>query len=270
MVAKGAGSFSPSAEKPEHVVKSWGRLNVPIRIIEPVPVSRQQLYAAHDSEYVNGILNCTVPNGFGNKSKLVADSLIWTNGSLLSAAREALKNGAVAVAPTSGFHHAHYSFGGGFCTFNGLMVTAAALLGEAAVRSVGIIDLDHHYGDGTYDIIHELGLQDRVLHFSAGEKWRRPEQAAAFLKILPEIVESFAACDLLLVQLGADPHIHDPLGGWLTTSQLKQRDSSVFKVAKAIGVPVAWTLAGGYQQPLSKVIRLHDNSLLECGRVWCR
>lgn len=235
-----------------------------------MPVTVQQLYAAHDQCYVDGVLNCTIPNGFGNTSKSVADSLIWTSGSMLSAARAALRNGAVAVAPVSGFHHAHHGFGGGFCTFNGLMVTAIALLNESAVRSVGILDLDHHEGDGSNDIIDTLGLKDVVLHYSAGAKWRRPSQAKAFLEILPKIVESFAACDVLLVQLGADPHINDPLGGWMTTSQLKQRDRIVFEVAKAIGVPVAWTLAGGYQQPLSKVIRLHDNSLLECGRVWCR
>jgi hypothetical protein len=33
-----------------------------------------------------------------------------------------------------------------------------------------------------------------------------------------------ADCDVLLYQAGADPHINDPLGGWLTTAQLRERD----------------------------------------------
>ncbi len=267
MVAK-VDSFSPSASKPAEVVASWQRLGVPIQIIEPTPVTVRQLHAAHDADYVDGVLDRSVPNGFGTTSKSVADSLPWTSGSLLSAARAALLNGAVAVSPTSGFHHAHHSFGGAYCTFNGLMVTAIALLNEGVVRSVGILDLDMHRGDGTDDIISVLRLQDQVLHFTAGAKWRSPEQASEFLKILPAIVQSFEACDLLLVQLGVDCHINDPLGGWMTTRQLMQRDRVVFQVAKTIGVPCVFTLAGGYQVPLSKVLRLHDDCLRMCAETY--
>ena len=49
---------------------------------------------------------------------------------MLSAAREALRCGAVAAAPCSGFHHAGYDKAEGFCTFNGLMVTACVLRHE--------------------------------------------------------------------------------------------------------------------------------------------
>ena len=52
---------------------------------------------------------------------------------MLAAAREAIRNTQVAVAPCSGFHHARYGSTAGFCTFNGLMVAALALqaYGEA-------------------------------------------------------------------------------------------------------------------------------------------
>jgi acetoin utilization deacetylase AcuC-like enzyme len=68
----------------------------------------------------------------------------------------------------------------------------------------------------------------------------------------------------LLYQAGADPHIADPLGGWLTTAQLRERDRLVFTRCKALGLPVAWNLAGGYQNPLRKVLDIHDNTMLEC------
>lgn len=257
-------SFSPSAGKPRAVMNSWRDLGIPLSVIAPEPISTDQFYLAHDQDYVDDILACRVNNGFCNKSRAVADTLPWTSGAMLSAAREALANGCVAVAPCSGFHHAGYAGGGGFCTFNGLMVTAAVLLYEGKVARVGILDCDTHYGDGTDAILRKLHLGADVLHYSAGAKWNGPVQAKTFLHTLPSIVESFAACNILLYQAGADPHVDDPLGGWLTTAQLAERDRIVFETALRIGLPVAWNLAGGYQTPLRRVLDIHDNTMRAC------
>jgi len=43
-----------------------------------------------------------------------------------------------------------------------------------------------------------------------------------------------------------------------------ERDRIVFTAALASGTPLAWNLAGGYQEPLSKVIELHVNTMREC------
>jgi len=74
----------------------------------------------------------------------------------------------------------------------------------------------------------------------------------------------FAGCDLLLYQAGADPHVNDPLGGWLTTEQLRERDRRVFTTCRDMRLPIAWNLAGGYQTNLRKVLDIHDNTMLEC------
>jgi len=261
-------SFSPSAGKPAKVVASWAQLGIPLRVIEPVPVTIDQLALAHERDFVEDTLAGRRPNGFGSKSPAVAASLPWTSGSLLSAAREALRNRQVAVAPCSGFHHAGYAHSGGFCTFNGLMVTATTLLDEGAVGRIGILDCDHHYGDGTQNIIDVLGLKDRVQHFSAGREYCLAKQAEAFLARLPGVVKAFAGCDLLLYQAGADPHVNDLLGGWLTERQLAERDRIVFATARRIGLPVAWDLAGGYQYDLRQVLDLHDNTLIECAEAY--
>ena len=261
-------SFSPSAGKPRHVVKSWCNLGVPLRLVEPVPVTVDQLYLAHEKEYVDGVLSLQIPNGFGNTSKEVASTLSWTSGAMLCAAQEAIRNGRVAVAPCSGYHHACFSRSGGYCTFNGLMVAVTVLLDERKATRIAILDLDYHHGDGSEDIISELGLKHEVLHFSAGLKWRKRSQAETFLQILPHIVEEFAGCDLLLYQAGADPHVDDELGGWMTTAQLLERDKIVFLTAKRIGLPVSWCLAGGYQSPLRKVLDIHDNTMLVCSNVF--
>jgi acetoin utilization deacetylase AcuC-like enzyme len=214
------------------------------------------------------VLACRINNGFGNKLPSVADSLPYTCGAIVSAAREALRNGQVAVAPVSGFHHASYKQASGFCTFNGLVVAAQVLKKEGLVKKVGILDFDEHYGDGTASIISTLNLGDWLSQFSAGKDYREASQAKKFLKRIPELVARFSDCDLILYQAGADPHVADPLGGWLTTSQLAERDHLVFKTAKALGIPIAWDLAGGYQYDFRAVLDIHDNTLRACWDVY--
>jgi acetoin utilization deacetylase AcuC-like enzyme len=271
MVAK-FENYSPSAGKPKKVVDSWLKLGVSLDIIEPVPATVAEFCLVHDKEYVRQILACEIDNGFGNKLPEVAASLAHTTGSMLSAAREALKNGNVAVAPCSGFHHAGYANPQGFCTFNGLMVTAAVLLKEGVAKKVGVLDFDMHYGNGTTEIIKHLGIKDSIVHFSAGATYISERQAEDFLMKISKMVRLMENCDLILYQAGADPHIDDPLGGWLTTKQLKERDMLVFSVAKRIGVPVAWNLAGGYQQDedggIRPVLDIHDNTMRECAAIY--
>lgn len=255
-------TFSPSAAKPRLVVADWQARGFPIRIERPVPTTREELALAHDRAYVDGVLDLTRDDGFSNRDANVAASFPWTSGSFLSAAREALTNRQVAVSPTSGFHHAGYAHGGGYCTFNGLMVAAVALLREGNVRRIAILDCDQHYGDGTEDIIERLNLRAHVRHITAETGY--PRDADTLLAALPAMVAGFADCDLLMYQAGADPHVHDPLGGYLTTEQLIERDRRVFRSAALHGLPVVWNLAGGYQSPVKKVVQIHANSMQAC------
>lgn len=76
-------------------------------------------------------------------------------------------------------------------------------------------------------------------HFTAGRIYRSPEQAAEFLTRIPSIVDAMQDCDVVLYQAGADPHVDDPLGGWLIDEQLAYRDQAVFDAARALGIPAA-------------------------------
>ncbi len=263
-------SASPSAAKPVKVVESWQQ-KFAIEIIEPVPVSFEELARAHDLDYVDNVLTGSTANGFGNCSLDVAMSLPYTSGAMLSAAKYAIKTKSAVAAPCSGFHHAGYYSGEGFCTFNGLMVTALAPK-EMGVSRVGILDLDMHYGNGTDNIIQKLGAQAWIKHYTGGKKYTEAEQVVEFFQELPLIVAGMSECDIVLYQAGADPHINDPYGGWLTTEQLRMRDAIVFDGLKALEMPVAWNLAGGYQvEPdgsIPKVLEIHDNTMFECVRVY--
>lgn len=265
-------SFSPSAGKPAQVIASWVSRGFPIRIMEPTPATTEELKWAHSPGYVDGVLACTLKNGFGNTLREVAATLPYTTGAMLSAAREAIRNGQVAVAPCSGFHHAGYDEPFGYCTFNGLMVTAFALKHEGLAERVGILDFDMHYGDGTESLIQRHQAGDWVRHYTAGAEYGVADQATAFLSRIPDLVKSMQDCDILLYQAGADPHIDDPLGGFLTTQQLRTRDHLVFQAADSLRLPVAWNLAGGYQIDerggIRAVLEIHDNTMWACSEVY--
>lgn len=269
MVAK-VVSFSPSAEKPIEVVRAWQRLGLAISLREPEPATVAQICMAHERAYVEGVLACQIDNGFGDRSPAVAYSLPYTSGAMLAAAQAAINNRQVAVAPCSGFHHAGWSHGAGFCTFNGLMVAACTLRHAGLIRCIGILDFDEHWGDGTDEIVTKLGASDWVIHYSPSADFGVAELAEAFIEAIPDLLSRFMQCDLVLYQAGADPHIDDPLGGWMTTEQLYRRDSAVFQALKGLRVPVAWNLAGGYQRPLRRVLDIHDNTLRACASAYIK
>jgi len=264
-------NYSPSPAKPIKVVESWKNLGIPFEIVEPVPATKVELYMAHEEYYVDGVLNCAKDNGFGNMLQVVADSLPYTVGSMTSAAIEAVQNGKVAVAPCSGFHHAGIDWPQGFCTFNGLIVAAYKLKNKRLADKVGILDFDMHYGNGTTDIIKKRHL-DWIVHLSAGSKYYRQDQAEEFLGLIPKMMNLMSDCDVILYQAGADPHINDPLGGWLTTEQLAERDQIVFTMTKRLGIPIAWNLAGGYQVDedgsIRPVLDIHDNTFRICHEIY--
>lgn len=256
-------SYSPSASKPGKVVNDWLSCGLPVRLL---PVERAETFEiglAHDGDYVTGVLEGSINNGFGTTDKAVADSLPWTVGSMIGACRHVMTTAdEVAVSPTSGFHHARYATGGGFCTFNGLVIAAMAMWREGLVDSVGILDCDYHYGDGTEDIIQRLGLSSWMHHWPAGTK--------ALFKTAMKHVD-LRSVDLLIYQAGADMHVDDPLGGDMTSDQLRRRDEQVFKARGSL--PMVWNLAGGYRTSASggiePVLATHRNTLLACIEAAC-
>lgn len=260
-------SFSPSAGKPAQVMASWQRLGVPLQVMPVTPATPELIARAHDRAYVDGVLGLTLPNGFGNKVKAVAETLPWTVGSFVSAAVWVAEHKGVAVSPTSGFHHARHGRGGGFCTFNGLMVAVRALQDRGLARRIGILDCDVHYGDGTDDILRRLDIKD-VRHWTFGAEFSGLADGERFLKLLPGVLEGFENCEVVLYQAGADPFIDDPLGGVLTAAELQRRDELVFEYFAAAGIPIAWNLAGGYTRDAAGTIRpvldIHDATLRAC------
>lgn len=274
MVAS-AGSYSPSAGKAAPVVNEFTRLGLPVCLVQSGPARAEHLKIAHDAAYVDGVMLGLADNGFGNRRTEVADALPYQVGSLLDAclfvASADKRSHPVACSPSSGFHHAHFSRAQGFCTFNGLVISAMVLLQLGLARRVGIFDCDFHYGDGTDDILQRLRLTNRIEHFTAGgdASSRHPR---TFLRGLSTKLKAMAGCDLVIYQAGADMHADDPLGGLLNTQQMAERDRLVFWTAHTYRIPLVWNLAGGYQRDelgtIKPVLDLHAQTMKQCADIY--
>jgi len=76
----------------------------------------------------------------------------------------ALANKGFCYYLGGGFHHARYDAGSGFCLVNDIAIAAFKTLAEKSVRTIWIIDMDAHKGDGTAELVRfarergELGI----------------------------------------------------------------------------------------------------------------
>lgn len=156
---------------------------------------------------------------------------------MVAAARDTLDRGN-ACSPTSGFHHACYSTGIGFCTFNGLMVAVLKLRDEEVVERAGVLDCDWHCGNGTDSIIRQLRLHDFVTHRSSGAELFGGG-ATDYYEWLERSLDAIwqAEVDLVLYQAGADAHCDDPIGWPLDNEALARRDAIVFEYCQAKSLP---------------------------------
>ncbi len=265
------GNFCRNSEKPMLLVKAL-LSNPSIQIISDWnPLTPEEISVSHDRKHVDSILNYTENNGYGNTDMQLTDATPWELESFYHAACEAFVSKTVTLSPSAGFHHADYYESWNFCTFNGLTITAILLKNEFNPDKIGIIDFDCHWGNGTDSIIEKLNLS-YVTHYTFGKFKRIIRKGIGFdqwLADLPAILEDkFSSSDIIFYQAGADAHIDDHFGGELSTEQMILRDKIVFEFAKSSNIPLVWNLAGGYQEPLDKVILLHLNTLKECIAVF--
>ena len=257
-----------------------------VRLAEPQPATEADLLRVHTREYVDAIRKGE-PRALAESQKFpwspaLFPSVRLTSGACIAAARAALRDGAGA-AIASGFHHACADHGEGFCTFNGLLVAADALLAAGEIRRVAILDMDLHYGNGTAQLattrphifaasIYGNDYRDNVTYRDVSV--RRHEdgdnhrsfalpagcERATMLRVMDDALPPLAAWkpDLLLYQAGADPYFEDPYSPLaLDAEDLRARDRRVFEFARSHGIPVAWVLAGGYTRDITKVVRIH-------------
>jgi acetoin utilization deacetylase AcuC-like enzyme len=244
----GVDSFSSSAGKPKRFIDAALRRSGGCDIRPVTPVNRDDLLIAHKPDHIDGVFTGTALNGFDSSDERVPESCLWTCGSMATATLAAYEMSCITCSPTSGFHHASYSYGSNaYCTFNGLMVAAGKFIEVHPDARIAVIDCDNHRGDGTEDVLkHKPDLAKHILHLTAGAHFYGDEPSHEFFTWLQSAIREINMFDphVVLYQAGGDQAKFDPLGGLLTDYELCQRDRMVFTRIRA---PICWNLAGGYQ-----------------------
>jgi len=233
-------------------------------LAEPVSLTADFISTVHDPQYVEAV-RTGKPKVLAESSGFIWDPGIWkavtaSNGGAVEAALEALRNRGVAGSLSSGLHHAGYASGGGFCTFNGLVLAAVAAQSAGACK-VLIVDFDAHFGDGTEELIKN---REGIVMVDVSTA-RLPDNDTYFEmchETFSNAAETDGPFDLVIYNAGMDPHEDCFLGGrkGITDAVMTRRESMVFRNCFERGWPVAFVLAGGYSNhrlPMNRLVELH-------------
>ena len=190
-------------------------------------------------------------------------------------------NFRVAVHIGGGLHHAFPNHGEGFCPFNDVAV-ATRVLQARGIERIAIVDLDVHHGNGT---AFTFESDPRVFTFSMHQQHNYPmwkprgsldvglPDGAGDMTYLEELDRALAtvmahAPQCVFYLAGADPYEDDQLGGLrLTRDGLRLRDRMVVAAARAAGVPLVVTLAGGYARRVEDTVAIHVATIEEASRT---
>ena len=241
----------------------------------PEPAPFDLITAAHDPAYSQAVFDLALPREMERRIGLpITPSMLMRSrascaGTLL-AARLALDHG-IACNTAGGSHHAARAHGAGYCIFNDVAIAASALLAEGAVDRILVVDLDVHQGDGTAEI---FAGDPRVFTFSVHAAKNYPARKVpgdldvelpdgtddnaymtALADVLPTLLDRTAP-ELVFFNAGVDPHGEDRLGRLaLTDEGLMRRNRTVFREARARGVPVCGVVGGGYDHDVERLGR---------------
>jgi acetoin utilization deacetylase AcuC-like enzyme len=171
-------------------------------------------------------------------------------------------------------HHATAFRPMGFCLFNNIAIATQCTISSGRAGKVAIIDIDHHYGNGTAEIFWERkdvlyvsthadphyayplqGFLDDVgsdegrgynICLPMPSKSGDAEYKLAFDEIIDPIVCQFNP-DVIGVSVGFDAYEMDRIGILaLSGKGFRLLGNRIFQLSKELNVPVAQTLEGGY------------------------
>ena len=247
-------------------------------ILKPNKASVEDLEIVHDKEYILKIKNGTLSEkeirrlGFKWSKILSNRSFLAVNGTLLTC-EEALKNN-VACHMAGGTHHAHKSYGAGYCVMNDLSYASKKLIKNNIVNNILIIDLDVHQGDGTAEILkNDKNIFTCSIHCKNNFPFRKCksdldielddniidyEYLEVLNKTLDICLKNFNP-DLVIYDAGVDVHENDKLGNLkLTSNGILARDKKVISYFKNKSIPVATVIGGGYSDNNLELAQRHS------------
>jgi acetoin utilization deacetylase AcuC-like enzyme len=254
----------------------------------PGPIEDRWVLGVHTTGYVEALKTQTVDArmvrriGFPMSARLIEREWIITQGTL-EATHHARHDG-VAMNVAGGTHHAYPDRGEGFCLLNDVGVVAHYLLETNQVRTILVIDLDVHQGNGTAVMFQN---EPRVFTFSVHGKDNYPlkkEQSDldialptgttddTYLNTLYDTLPSLLNAqqpDMLFYVAGVDILETDRLGKLSVSMQgVRQRDQFVFGEARRRNVPIVVSMGGGYSPRVADIVEAHCNTFRTAANLY--
>lgn len=273
-------------DRSRRIMEALKNINYPIYPTDlSFKVSREDLLKVHQDRFVNMLFSRKCEEQifeafeldnkryFPNLAKYPLSSLfenILEQASMsVQAMLEAYRNGDWTFFLGGGMHHARYHAGGGFCLINDLVLGAKILQNQMGVKSVWIIDVDAHFGDGTADIASRFSeIKTFSIHMKEGwpfdgEKKFIPSDLDIPMAIgeepfyldrleqgLLRMEKNYFLPDFAIINLGADPYENDELessqGLKLSKEQLLGRDIFIESFFQKRKIPRTYLMSGGY------------------------
>ncbi len=128
--------------------------------VTELPYSTDPLTLVHPQQYINEVKRaCETSTPLDADTQTSPKSWDAALYAVAATIRASETNGFALVRPPG--HHAHASYGHGFCLFNNIAIATQKFVRDG--KRVFIFDFDGHLGDGTEEIFYNT---DKVLYFS--------------------------------------------------------------------------------------------------------
>jgi acetoin utilization deacetylase AcuC-like enzyme len=178
-------------ENPHRVIEIWLKIKEIADFIEPEPCTVADLQLCHTQRLIENV---------ERDSQLYPVALRAAGGAIAAAEKALSGTPSFALIRPPG-HHAGRAFNGGFCFFNNMTIAVKRLLADDVIRNALIVDIDLHYGNGTFDIVKD----DSRIAFRNIDASSRAE----FFDALEEALKDAATFDVVGCSAGFDTYIRD-------------------------------------------------------------
>ena len=243
-----------------------------VDLIAPLPITREELLAIHDEQYIDGLIN-------GDPA--LARSIFASTGGVRDALDAMFVHGKSGSC-SSGLHHAGRDYDKGLCYINGLALAALRAIKLFGAIKVGILDTDSHCGGGTFQLV---GDNERIVLADVScdsfDIWQPNSDrhhlkvvnsANEYLDAVKQALKHLDGVDALIYNAGMDPFEDCMTGGMpgITREVLAERERLVAQWCEDTQTPAMFVLAGGYggkNLDLDGVARLHLPTIREFARI---
>ncbi|WP_183559386.1 histone deacetylase [Mucilaginibacter sp. SP1R1] len=249
-------------------------------LFSPDVLTEDIILKTHEKDYWHQLRDLTLAQkeqrriGFPLSAQLVEREIRIAKGTI-DGCNFAFDN-RIAFNVAGGTHHAGSNWGEGFCLLNDQAIAANYLLDNNLSKSILIIDLDVHQGNGTAQIFEN---EPRVFTFSMHGANNFPSRKETsdldipladgvadeeYLNILYDTLPGLIrqqTPDFIFYLAGVDILETDKLGKLaLSKEACKARDKFVFEQCITNQLPVQVSMGGGYSPQIKDIVEAHCNT----------